>query len=163
MGKGYHIIRTLRLCRIDSILHEIIQRSWIEGIDIFSTLVFKLGGRRRGDRVRCRDADISNVYIAIGHDGIGFKIRFRFTDLLEIAADRFRVHHADQLRKPLHTVVKLMIAQRYRIISNKIHQIDDILALRDGSKAASLDIVAAGNYTHVGIGILQFLFHRGKP
>jgi hypothetical protein len=90
------------------------------------------------------------------------KIKFRFTDLLEIAADRLCLHHTYQLFQPCQAITKLVVAQGERIVANQVHQLYDVLSLGNNAQAISLNKVTAGHDADVGIGLLQFGFQSGN-
>ena len=145
MRKSYHIIRSFSPGGINLSLGIFIECLRHKVIDIVPLFVLKGLGRCACRSGGGNKGHISNVHLAITENPISRKRQVIGTEVTEIGTDHRSIQGFRQPEHLRHAIVELMIAERNDIIAHLVHNLNNVLAMRNGTHHIALHEVATRN------------------
>ena len=143
------VIRAFRLCCVDRVLRCGVDACagviLAEAVDVFACFVHEVGRGGLGDGFRRGETDKRDLLAVCFKDLVSVEHRLVAFDLHKVRGNVRIFRLLDESKHLIHTVVEFMVAERCEIITDKVHDVDDRFALREGTDRSALYVVARVN------------------
>ncbi len=149
VGEQYHVVGTLATGFIDGLLDELVEGLRLEVVEQDAVGVVE-GIALEDHRFGRAGSDEGNLLVAILMDDIRCIVRFGGAGIEEIDARHGSTNLFQQLTHAGHAIIELMVAQRQGVVVHQVHDVGNILSLRDGSGGVALQEVAHADSTGIG-------------
>ena len=138
VGQSHYVVCSFGSCRINTLLDVGVKILLAEIVDEVSRFVL-IGERRGVGGCRgCGDSDEGHIRMAVADNFVGGIYRFHCTLVAEVAAYRACLQPFEESRLLFDAEVKLVVPQRYNVVSHLIHDIYDVFSLRYRTDQISL-------------------------
>ena len=141
------MVGTLLTGFVDSLLHE---REAFVGMQVVKLTAIRIeeGIGLSPHGLGCADTHEGDALPAILLNDVA-RIHGRGVAILgEVDADHIGLDLWQQLQHAGHAVVELVVAQGDGIVAHVLHEVDDVLAVGDGSRQVTLQEVASAHHRH---------------
>ena len=148
MRQQHHVVGTLCTDIVHSLLHLLVERLRPQVV-FQSTVRIVERIALQQHRLGCRSSNKGYLLVAILLDNVRHVGQLLVAKIIQIATHN---GSAQLLQQHLHTrnaIVELMVAQRHGIVVHQLHDVDDVLSLRNGTRRVALQEITHTDGTSV--------------
>ena len=140
------VVRAVRLRRVDRRLNRGVDACagiiLAEAVDVLAGIVHEVGRGGLGDRFGGGDTDERDLLLVDFDDLVRVKNRRVLFEIHEVCGEVRILGLLHQNEELIHAVVELVVAERCEVVTDKVHDVDDRFAVRQGADRSALHVVA---------------------